>query len=164
MMISKAMAKRLNEQVNNEFFAFWTYQQMGYAFENMGLEVFGKLFFKQAGEEREHAEKVAKYLVDQGADVKLAKLDMPRQNYKAADEIIAEAVKHEKKVTADWNEISDLAVKEKDHASRVLADWFVEEQVEEVASMTQLLEMVKLTQNQGQLLMLEGRVWRMLQG
>ena len=164
MMISKAMAKRLNEQVNNEFFAFWTYQQMGYAFENMGLEVFAKLFFKQAGEEREHAEKIAKYLVDQAAEVKLTKLDAPRTAYKSAEEIIGEAVKHEKKVTADWNEISDLAIKEKDHASRVLSDWFVEEQVEEVSSMTQLLDMVKLTQNQGQLLMLEGRVWRMIEG
>jgi ferritin len=163
MMISKAMAKRLNEQVNYEYYAFWIYQQMSFEFENIGLQVFAKLFHKQAAEEREHAEKVANYLLDQGAEVKLSKLDAPKASYKSVAEIIKAAVDHELKVTKDWNEISDLAVKEKDHASRVLADWFVEEQVEEVSSMEELLNMVKLTQNQGQLLMLEGRVWRMLE-
>ncbi|MDX9857691.1 MAG: ferritin [candidate division Zixibacteria bacterium] len=163
MMISKKMADRLNEQVNNEYYAFWIYQQMSFSFEDMGLTVFAKLFHKQAGEEREHAEKIAKYLVDQGAAVVLSAMNAPKTKYKSAEEIINGALEHEKKVTNDWNEISDMAVKEKDHATRVLADWFVEEQVEEVASMTELLGMVKLTQNPGQLLMLENRVYRMLE-
>ncbi|MBD3403047.1 ferritin [candidate division GN15 bacterium] len=164
MMISKKMADRLNLQVNNEYYAFWIYQQMSFAFEDMGLTVFAKLFHKQAAEEREHAEKIAKYLVDQGAPVVLSELGAPKTKFKSAEEIIKGAVDHELKVTKDWNEISDMAIKEKDHATRVLADWFVEEQVEEVSSMEELLNMVKLTQNQGQLLMLEGRVWRMIEG
>lgn len=162
MMISKKIADRLNEQVNNEYYASWIYQQMSFAFEDMGLSVFGKLFHKQAAEEREHAEKIAKYLVDQGAPVVLTALAAPKSKYKSAEEIINAALTHEKKVTDDWNEISDMAIKEKDHATRVLSDWFVEEQVEEVSSMNELLGMVKLTQNPGQLLMLEGRIWRML--
>ena len=163
MMISKKIADRLNQQVNNEYYAFWLYQQMSFSFEDMGLTVFAKLFHKQAGEEREHAEKIAKYLVDQGAPVMLAALDAPKTKFKSAEEIVNGALDHEKKVTNDWNEISDMAIKEKDHATRVLADWFVDEQVEEVSSMNELLGWVKLTQNPGQLLMLEGRVWRLLE-
>lgn len=163
MMISKAMAKRLNEQVNNEYGAFWLYQQISYQFDDMGLKVFGEYFKKQAGEEREHAERVANYLLDQGADVKLSQLAAPKSNFKTAKEMISAALEHEKKVTKDWNEISDLAVKEKDHASRAMSNWFVDEQVEEVSTMSDLLRMVELTSNEGQLLMLEGRIWRMMQ-
>jgi ferritin len=164
MMISKAMLKRLNDQVNNEFASFWIYQQMGYAFEDLGLPVFAKFFYRQAGEEREHGEKVAKYITDQQGQVTLAGLPAPPSKYKSAEEIVGAALKHEKKVTKDWNQISDLAIKEKDHASRVIANWFVEEQVEEVATMAELLNMVKLAKTPGQLLMLEGRVWRMMEG
>ncbi|MEE8575958.1 MAG: ferritin [candidate division Zixibacteria bacterium] len=164
MMISKAMAKKLNDQINNEFASFWIYQQMGYAFDEMGLPIFAKFLYKQAGEEREHGEKIGKYLLDQGCDVKLAALPKPKGNYKSAADILTEAYNHEKKITDDWNKIADLAVREKDHASRVLADWFIEEQVEEVSTMAEVLGMVKMAKTDGQILMLEGRLYRMIQG
>lgn len=164
MMISKAIAKRLNEQVNNEFFAFWAYQQMAYSFEDLDLPVFAQLFFKQAGEEREHAEKIAKYLTEQGAPVTLTKLDAPKSNYKSAADIIKAALDHELMVTKHWNDISDMAIKAKDHATRVLSDWFVNEQVEEVSSMNELLSMVGRAKTDGQIMMLEGRIWRMVNG
>ena len=164
MMISKAIAKRLNEQVNNEFFAFWAYQQMAYSFEELDLPVFAQLFFKQASEEREHAEKIAKYLTEQGAPITLSKLDAPKSNYKSAAEIIQAALDHELMVTKHWNDISDMAIKAKDHATRVLSDWFVNEQVEEVSSMNELLSMVNRAKSDGQIMMLEGRIWRMVNG
>ena len=67
MMISAKMAARLNKQVIHEHHNYWSYLAMGYWFESNGLKVFAKFFFKQASEEKEHAEKIAKYLLDQGA-------------------------------------------------------------------------------------------------
>ncbi|UCG61143.1 MAG: ferritin [Candidatus Zixiibacteriota bacterium] len=163
MMISQKVADKLNEQVKNEFFANWTYLSMAYAFESMNLKIFAKWFFKQAEEEREHAEKIAQYLLDQGAEVKLTALDKPQTGFKSAEEIVAGAVAHEKQVTRNIHDLVDLARAEKDHATENFLQWFIEEQVEEVASTTELLEMVKMAQGPGQLFVLENRLYHMVE-
>ena len=162
MMISETMAARLNEQVKNEFFAFWTYLAMAFAFENMGLKVFAKWFYLQADEEKEHGMKIANYMLDQGAKVNLEALSQPKTDYSSAQEIIEAALQHELGVTRDVHEIADLAFKENDHATRQFIDWKVEEQVEEVKSVTELLDLVKMAKAPGQLLMLEGRLRHMI--
>ncbi|MEW6411463.1 MAG: ferritin [Candidatus Zixiibacteriota bacterium] len=159
MMISKNMAKALNGQVKEEFFASWTYTAMGYAFESMNLKIFAKWFFKQAGEEKEHAEKIAQYLIDQGAEVKLTALEAPKTDYKSAEEIVTAAVQHEIKVTKMIHKLVDMARKENDHATDNFLQWFVDEQVEEVASTQELLDMVKMASGPGQLFMLENRLY-----
>ena len=155
MMISEKMAARLNDQVNNEFFAFWAYQAMAYSFETMGFKGFAGWFYGQAKEEMGHAQKIAKYILDQGGEVTLKALPEPKTDYKTVEEIINAALEHELKVTRDINEIADLAAKENDHATRQFNDWFVQEQVEEVSSVTELLDVVKMAQTPGQLLMIE---------
>jgi len=162
MMISKKMATRLNKQVNDEFFAYWTYLAMAFAFEDMGLKVFAKWFYAQADEEKGHAMKIADYMMNQGAKVELQKLSAPKTSYKSALEIIKAALAHELGVTKSVHNIADLAISENDHATRQFIDWKVEEQVEEVNSVTQLLDMVKMATTPGQLLMLEGRLWHMI--
>jgi len=159
MMISQKMADQLNVQVKNEFFANWAYLSMAYAFESMGLKIFARWFFKQAEEEREHAEKIAGYLLDQGAEVKLMALDQPKVKYASAEEICAAAVEHELGVTKNIHDLVELARKENDYATENFLQWFVEEQVEEVASTTELLDMVKMASAPGQLFMLENRLW-----
>jgi ferritin len=157
------MAKALNGQVKEEFFASWTYMAMGYAFEAMNLKVFAQWFYKQAAEEKTHAEKIAQYLLDQGAEVKLTALDAPKTDYKYAEEIVAAAVAHEVKVTNMINKLVDLARKENDHATDNFLQWFVQEQVEEVASTTELHDMVKMASGPGQLFMLENRLYHMVE-
>lgn len=163
MMISKKMADRLNVQVNHEFENERSYLATAYWFESAGLKVFAKFFFRQAGEEREHAEKIAKYILDQGADVILGSVAPAQVTYKSAKEAIETFVKLEVKTTKMVHEIVDMAIKEKDYATHDFINWKVSEQVEEVASANELLGMVKLTETPGQLLMLEGRVWQMMQ-
>jgi ferritin len=162
-MISKKMADALNVQVKNEFFANWTYLSMAYAFESMGLKIFAQWFFKQAEEEKEHAMKIAQYLLDQGAEVKLMALDAPQTEFKSAEEIVQGAVDHELQVTQNINDLVDLARSENDHATENFLRWFVEEQVEEVASTTELLDMVKMASGPGQLFMLENRLYHSVQ-
>lgn len=163
MMISKKMAARLNEQVNHEFFNAWTYFSMAYWFENEGLTVFAKFFQKQAEEEQGHGKKIAKYLIDQGAHVRLAALPAPVVDYKNAKQVVEAFVEHEIKTTKMVHEVVDLAIKENDHATRNFIDWKVDEQVEEVASANELLNMVRHAETPGQLMMLEGRVYHMLE-
>lgn len=163
MMISSKMAARLNKQITHEHHNAWSYTAMGYWFESNGLKVFAKFFHKQAGEEREHAEKIAKYLLDQGAEVVLTALDKPKTSYKSPLEACQEFVRLEVVTTKMVHEIVDMATKERDHATRDFIDWKVSEQVEEVASANELLGMVKLAGTPGQILMLEGRVWQMME-
>lgn len=163
MMISAKMAARLNKQVIHEHHNYWSYLAMGYWFETQGLKVFAKFFFKQAEEEKGHAEKIAKYLLDQGAEVVLTSLDKPKTSYKNALDACQDFVKLEVVTTKMVHEIVDMAQKEGDHATREFIDWKVGEQVEEVASANDLLNMVKLAGTPGQILMLEGRVWQMME-
>ena len=160
MMISESMAAKLNQQVKEEFNSYWIYLAMTFSFHSMGLKGFAKWFEQQAVEEQGHAMKISKYLVEQGAKVKLMDLPTPKSDYASAVEICQAAVDHEKKVTRLINECMDLAVKENDHATASFLGWFVDEQVEEVSSTSYLLDMVKLASGPGQLLMLEDRIMR----
>ena len=71
MMISDKMCKKLNEQLTNEFYASHLYLEMACAFDSLGLKVFSKRFFQQSQEERDHALKLAKYVLDVGGEVHL---------------------------------------------------------------------------------------------
>lgn len=160
MMISEKMAKRLNEQVTHEYFAKWAYLAMALAFEDMNLKGFANWFYAQAAEEEGHARKIGTYMLDQGASVKLMALPEPKTDYKSAEEIVQAALNHELKVTEQVHEIARMAEEEGDLATRNFISWKIEEQVEEVASMTELLAMVKMAQSPGQLLMLQNHIKR----
>ena len=162
MMIPQKVADRLNEQVNHEYFASWTYTAMAYALESMELKTFAKWFFMQAAEERGHAEKIANYLLDQGAKVTLKSLTKPQTDYASAQEIVEKALQHEKKVTGQVHEILALSRSENDPATEKFIGWKVAEQVEEVASVEYLLTLTKTATSQRDLFMLEGKVGKLI--
>lgn len=157
-MISKKIAAALNDQVNNEFQAYWSYLAMSFACEAMGFGTFGKWFHAQAIEEQGHALKFTEYLSDQGVDVNLAALTKPKANYKSVEEVTKTALKQEQGVTASINKIVKLARAENDYATENFLQWFIQEQVEEEATFVNLLELIKMCSSPGQLLMLEGRI------
>jgi ferritin len=159
MMISESMAARLNQQVKAEFFSYWMYLAMAYRFESMGLKGFSKWYQLQAEEEKGHALKIAGYLVEQGAEVKLTALEDPKTDYASAQEIVQDTVEHEKKITRLIHELMGLANKEDDFATASFLGWFVDEQVEEVSIAHQLLDMVKLANDKVQLLLMESRIF-----
>ena len=161
MMISKKMEKALNAQINMELEAYYIYKQMSFVLHDMGLPVFAGFFGDQAAEEQGHADKFAKYIVDQGGKVTLQELKAPKAEYKSVEEICKDFVDHELQVTKAINKLVEQARSEKDVATEVMLNWFVTEQVEEVASANEMLDIVSKTKTEGQLLMLEGRVARM---
>ena len=93
----------------------------------------------------------------------MTELDKPKTSFKNALDACESFVQVEIKTTKMVHEIVDMATKEGDHATRDFIDWKISEQVEEVATANQLLSMVKLAGTPGQILMLEGRVWQMME-
>ncbi len=162
MLIPQAVADKLNAQVKEEFFSYWTYLQMAYKLHEMGLHGFAKWFDKQAGEEMAHATKIAHYLVEVGAPVKLGTLETPKADYKSVKEIVETALEHEKKITRLINECADVAEKANDRATANFLAWFIDEQIEEVATAQKLLDLVSAAGDQRiHLLMIEGRIFEL---
>jgi len=156
MMLSDTMVKQLNGQVAAEFAASHAYLAMSCELDGKGLKVLSSFFAKQADEERAHALKIMKYLQEVGGEVCLEGVEKPRGDYGDVAAIAQAALKSEEHVTKLIHDLVALAEKEKDYATRSFLNWFVDEQVEEVAAMTDLVQMVKLAGNN--LLQLEARI------
>ncbi len=144
MMISQAMNKKLNEQITHEFDASQKYLSISCQFDSMGLKVLTRRFREQSDEERGHALKIIDYILEVGGTVKLQKLAEPPTQFESVVDAVQAAVDSELTVTRQINELVALAEKESDYATRSFLQWFVDEQVEEVSSMTQLLQLAKL--------------------
>ncbi len=157
MMISQKMADAINEQIKNEFYSGWLYLAMSFKAEEMSLKYFAEWFRLQESEEKMHANKMCNYLLDQGAEVKLSALDKPKFDGSSIDAMVTETVKHEKFITDCISNLVNVAKEENDNATFNFLQWYVEEQVEEVASVTELDDLVKLA-GPGQLLLLEERL------
>ncbi len=156
MMISQPMSSKLNEQVTAEFSAAHSYLAMSCAFERMGLKVLAKRFLEQYEEEREHAMRIVKYILEVGGSVSVDAVAKPKTKYSDAKAIIQTALESEHHITGMIHDLVTLADSEKDYATRSFLNWFVNEQVEEVSSMTDLLDLVELAD--GNMLQVETRV------
>jgi ferritin len=144
MMISTAMNAKLNEQIGAEFAAAHAYLAMSCAFDRMALKTLAKRFLKQHDEERSHAMKILHYVQEVGGTVSLEAIAKPKKDYKNVEAIVSTALQNEKDITAKINDLMSLSESEKDYATRSFLEWFVDEQVEEVSTMTDLFNVVKL--------------------
>jgi ferritin len=142
MLISKSMNAALNEQIGNEFSAMLQYVSIASFFTEEGLSVLAAHFFKQAEEEKDHALRLVKYVLDAGGHVAVPEAQTPEHLFKNAREAVELALTSEKRVTDQINNLVELALKEGDHLSKSVLDWFVREQLEEVSSMDHLLKLV----------------------
>ncbi|MBH65543.1 MAG: ferritin [Chloroflexi bacterium] len=113
----------------------------------------------QSSEETEHAEKLIKFVEDRGGRVSFLAIDAPEADLKSPLEAFKSAYKHEQFIAGEINKLFAQAVKEKGYAAEVLLEWFVEEQVEEEASVGLLVEKFKrVGDNPAELLMLDSEV------
>lgn len=162
MMISNHMAQKLNEQITHELFSAHLYLAMSCAFNHMGLPILGKWFNDQADEERAHGMKIVNYVQDVGAPVRLDALPKPQGFSDSPTDIVSTAVEHELTISRQINELVALAESEKDYATRSFLQWFLDEQVEEVATVNGLLQLVKMGGDK-HMLQVEARVANMRQ-
>lgn len=155
-MISKKMQEAINEQINKELYSEYLYLSMAAYFDALGYEGFAHFMKVQAKEEHEHAMKFYEYLTDRGGRVILKQIDEPQIDFDSVDEVFELSYKHEQFVTKSINELVDLAIKENDHASVSFLNWFVDEQVEEEATMDAILTKLEMIDGKGMgLLMLD---------
>jgi ferritin len=153
-MLSKEMEKALNEQINKELFSSYFYLAMAAYLSEQYLDGFAKFFQMQAQEEWGHGMKIYKHVNERGGRVVLEKIDKPQTDYKDIEEIFNLTLDHEKKVTKSIHSLVDLAIKEKDHATKSFLDWFVNEQVEEEANMENWVAKIKMVGLKGQALIM----------
>ncbi len=144
MAISKTLNAKLNEQIGNEFFASQTYLAIACMFEEMGLKMLAKLFRKQTEEEREHALKILDFLPTVEGTVTIGAIPQPTAKYPSVLAAIEASLEHERKVTAQFNELMTLAIKENDYAAQSFLKWFIDEQVEEVDQQIHLAQVARM--------------------
>jgi ferritin len=148
-MILESMQQALSEQLNHEFTSAYLYLSMS-AYCSHGDFNGGAHWFKlQYEEEHEHATKVYEYLVEQGAEVGLAEIGQPRADFGSLLGAFEASLAHEQEQTARLNDISDRALSEKDHATYNLLQWFVNEQVEEEATVGAIIAKLRLVGDDG---------------
>lgn len=156
MSMSKKMVDAINEQIKNEFYSAYMYLAMSAYLADLGLPGFASWMRIQAKEEVTHANKMYDYVLTRGGTIELKTIDAPPSAWKNPLDVMQAGLAHEQFVTKCINEMSDLAVKEKDHATQIFLSWYVTEQVEEEENFTDLVNALKLIKGEGQgLLMLD---------
>jgi ferritin len=143
MLTSEKVINAINEQIGYEFSASMQYFAIASYFAEEALSQFSGHFFKQAEEEKDHALRFMKYVVDAGGRVLLPALAAPRSNFKTAEEAIKLSLDQEIHVTQQINALVGLARAEDDYITINFLQWFLTEQLEEVSSMDSLLKIVQ---------------------
>jgi len=143
VLISAELAAAINEQIGNEYGANLQYVSIAAYFEREKLKLLSKLFFEQAEEEKEHALKFVKYVLDTQAELRIPAIPAPRPTFASAEEAVAAALKWETDVTAQITRLMQIAVDKNDYMSQSFLQWFIDEQLEEINKMDQLLTVVR---------------------
>lgn len=156
-MLSKKMEKAFNDQINAEMFSSYLYLSMSAWFTNANLPGFAHWMTIQVQEENAHAMMMFNFVNERGGKISLKAIAQPEANWKDSIKVFEATLNHEQKVTKLINELLDVALQEKDHASANFLQWFVSEQVEEEANGTEILEQLKIVEGKGHGLLLLDR-------
>ena len=155
-MISKKLEQAFNDQINAEFYSAYLYLSMSSYLSSVNLNGFANWMFVQYQEEQDHALKFYNYLIERGGRVELKEIQQPQTEWNGILDVMENVLKHEQKVTSLINNLMKLAYEENDYAAISFLQWFVDEQVEEEASVDEVLQELRLTEGKGPgLLMLD---------
>lgn len=144
MSLSPQLAKLLNEQINNEMASSYAYLAMAAWLEQTPYRGFAQWMFAQSREETTHALKFYQYLVNRDAKVELQPVAKPKQDFKSPLDVFEHSLKQEQKVTAQINRLYEVAEKVRDHTSKNLLLWFLNEQIEEEKQVKDMRDRLKL--------------------
>jgi ferritin len=157
MELGKKMQDELNEQIKEELYSSYLYLSMAAYCESINLPGFAHWMRVQSGEELEHAMKFFGYINDRGGRVILQALDQPAAEFSGPTDLFEKTLAHEQYITGRIHKLYGLAVEEKDYASLSILQWFVDEQVEEEKSASEILQVLKVIGDKGQGLILLDR-------
>ncbi|MCK5847276.1 MAG: ferritin [Bacteroidales bacterium] len=148
-MISKKLEEELNKQINAEMYSAYLYLSMSAYLAKENLNGFSHWMKLQFEEEQAHAMKFFQYILDRGGDVKLEKINQPKLSWKGIVDVFEDVAKHEQYITGLINDLVDVAIQEKDHATVAMLQWYVSEQVEEEATVSELLDQLHIIGGKG---------------
>jgi len=143
-MISKKMQDAFNDQVAAEFFSAHLYLAMAAYLESIDLPGFANWMRVQYKEEVFHGMKMFEYVIERDGRALVKAFDAPQAEWKGSLSVFEAVYEHEQKVTSLIHNLVDVARAEKDHASEIFLQWFVNEQVEEEATAKAIVQQLKM--------------------
>lgn len=143
LLLNEKLVELLNQQIQNEFQASAQYVAIAIYFDSESLPALARHFYTQSEEERVHAMKFVQYMLDAGARPEIRGLPDLRNSFSSAADAVQCALDGELDVTRQINNLVDQADKCQDHMTRTFLQWFVTEQLEEVSSMSTLLDTIR---------------------
>jgi bacterioferritin B len=143
MLASDKLIQAFNEQIGHELGASHQYIAIASFFDRETLPQLARFFYRQSEEEREHALKFVKFIVDVGGAVTIPKLPAAGSDFAAAEEAVAKSLEWEEQVTRQIYGLVETARGDSNYIALRFLDWFVEEQLEEVATMSSLLHVIR---------------------
>lgn len=143
MYASERLIAAFNAQIANEMGASIQYVALAAYFDSATLPELASFFYRQADEERMHAMKFVKFVVDVGGRVDIPAIEKSKCDFASAEEATQLALNWEKQVTQQIYGLLDIAHEDKNHIARRFLDWFVDEQLEEMSSMGNLLQVIQ---------------------
>jgi ferritin len=158
-MLSKKMSAALNKHMNTELYSASLYLNMSSCANVMGLKGAANWFMVQYQEEMFHFMRFYNYINSQGEQAVLAAQSAPGSKFASFLDLFEKTLKHEQFITGCINNLADLALKEKDHATGIFLQWFITEQIEEEENDREIIGKLKLIGDNGQgLLMLDNEL------
>ena len=146
-MAAEAFVALLNEQIAHEYAAHQQYVACAVYYDAETLPQLARFFYAQALEERDHAMMMVQYLIDADERVVIPGVTAPRVDFDDIVGPVALALEQEKRVSEQINALAGCARGEGDYTSEQFMQWFIKEQVEEVATMSDLLRVVERSRN-----------------
>lgn len=158
-MINKNIQTAINHQIKEELYSSYLYLSMaGYTGE-MNLKGFANWFSVQAKEELDHAMGFFTYLLNRRGKVELLEIPKPPSVFKNPRVLFDEALKHEQFITGKINLLYELSGEEKDYSFQSFLKWYIDEQVEEEANATEMIEKMKLSgESESTLLLIDSQL------
>jgi ferritin len=154
MVANQEIIAAISEQIGNEFGAMLQYYAIAAHFSAEALPELSAHFHEQAEEEKQHALRFIQFVIDTGARVNIPAVSAPQAHFKVAEDAVKLSLAQEERVTTQINALVSMAKAESDYTTDNFLQWFVKEQLEEVASMEQLLRVVQRA-GEGNLLRVE---------
>ena len=153
-MLKAKMLKALNGQINAEMYSSYLYLGMEAYFQSISLSGFASWMRGQVQEELFHAMKFYDFVFERGGKVSLQTIKKPDSSWKSPLDAFKHVLEHEQLVTSLINDLVELSMAEKDHATLNFLQWFIAEQVEEEANVEEIVDRFKLAGDNGGALMM----------
>lgn len=157
MLMPENLAKAFNDQITLEFQSSLAYLQMSAFFEQRSLRGMATWMRIQSEEERVHALRFFDYVLERGNRVALGAVTPPRAGFSSPVEVFETALAQEQTVSASIADLYRVASSEGDVSSFSLLQWFLNEQVEEEATVSQVIDQLRLIESDGAALLLLDR-------